>query len=188
MNLFTIEILLLKVCLHDTPCHMVVWPGPPDLKVLLNTCWITFTIVFRHGYLDVVHYLLLSGKIRTTFKDPHNRTLLFTAVMSNQPRILKFLLYNVSDESDCPLYLCNIYCCHHAVSFFTLKKSVQMYTDLWLISIWNLYLINVRFILMPWRCNHNFKLLYLIKVRCIIMPRLNLYAIKLCFLVDTMIV
>lgn len=46
----------------------------------------------RNGYIDVVNYLLRTGKVHPQARDGHERTLVFTAVMHDQPKLLKFLL------------------------------------------------------------------------------------------------
>ena len=51
--------------------------------------------LLREGYVDVVHYLLASGKVNSRGVDDEGRTLIFTAVMHNQPDIVRFLLRKV---------------------------------------------------------------------------------------------
>ena len=53
-------------------------------------------LVIRSGYADVVNYLLRTGHVSASMKDLDNKGLLFTAVMHNQPKVLKYLLSHVS--------------------------------------------------------------------------------------------
>ncbi|WAQ97063.1 ANK3-like protein [Mya arenaria] len=46
----------------------------------------------RHGYRDVIHYLHVGKYVDLTQVDSHERTLIFTAVMHNQPRVLQYLV------------------------------------------------------------------------------------------------
>ena len=59
-----------------------------------------FSCSHRIDYLDVVRYLLASGKVPAQSQDKHGRTLIFTAVMHNRPELLEFLLKKVCSDSD----------------------------------------------------------------------------------------
>ena len=50
----------------------------------------------RLGFVDVLHYYMTSNLVSPYFKDSHNRTYLFTAVMHNQPSVLHYLINRVS--------------------------------------------------------------------------------------------
>ena len=54
-----------------------------------------FFQALRHGYTDVVHYLNVGDHLNFRMIDCHERTLIFTAVMHNQPRILNYLITKV---------------------------------------------------------------------------------------------
>ncbi|CAH1795219.1 unnamed protein product [Owenia fusiformis] len=54
----------------------------------------------RHGYVDVIHYLIRMGKVDPRDVDDHSRTLIFTAVMHNQPRVLQFLVQKAKPKID----------------------------------------------------------------------------------------
>ena len=62
----------------------------------LNYYYYDLILLIRNGYADVVNYLLRTGHVQATMKDLDNKGLLFTAVMNNQPKVLKFLLSHVS--------------------------------------------------------------------------------------------
>lgn len=50
----------------------------------------------KHGYTDVIHFLVISGLVNVQQIDTHERTLIFTAVMHNQPKVLHYLINRVS--------------------------------------------------------------------------------------------
>ncbi|XP_052265497.1 uncharacterized protein LOC127867994 isoform X2 [Dreissena polymorpha] len=50
---------------------------------------------FRRGFVDVVHYLHIGKYVDLHMVDSHERTLIFTAVMHNQPKILQYLVLKV---------------------------------------------------------------------------------------------
>ena len=43
-----------------------------------------------------MHYLIVTKKLDPMLKDEHNRTLIFLAVMNDQPKILNYLIKRVS--------------------------------------------------------------------------------------------
>ena len=47
------------------------------------------------GYTDVIHFLVISGLINVQLIDSHERTLIFSAVMHNQPKVLHYLVNRV---------------------------------------------------------------------------------------------
>lgn len=47
------------------------------------------------GYTDVIHYLVISGLVNVRMIDSHERTLIFTAVMHNQPKVLHYFINRV---------------------------------------------------------------------------------------------
>ena len=49
----------------------------------------------RNGYIDVINYLLKSNKVSADYCDSHQRSLVFTAVMHNQPDVLSYLVKKV---------------------------------------------------------------------------------------------
>ena len=49
----------------------------------------------RRGYTDVIHFLNVGQQVDLLFVDQHERTLIFTAVMHNQPRVLQYLTTRV---------------------------------------------------------------------------------------------
>ncbi|XP_071107878.1 uncharacterized protein [Haliotis cracherodii] len=49
----------------------------------------------RLGYVDVLHYLLVGGHVKPHHLDSHQRSLIFTAVMHNQEKVLHYLLTRV---------------------------------------------------------------------------------------------
>lgn len=53
----------------------------------------------RRGYTDVVHYLNVGNYVNLRMIDHHERTLIFTAVMHNQPKLLQYLVSKVSLKS-----------------------------------------------------------------------------------------
>ncbi len=65
---------------------MTDWTGPSVHDMLF---------IFRNGYLDVIHYLVTSGKVRRDALDVHNRSLVFTAVVQNKVEVLEFLVKKV---------------------------------------------------------------------------------------------
>lgn len=48
--------------------------------------------VFKNDYAEVLHYLIVTKKLDPLEKDEHNRTLIFLAVMNDQPKILNYLI------------------------------------------------------------------------------------------------
>ena len=48
------------------------------------------------GYTDVIHFLVISGLVNVKLIDSHERTLIFTAVMYNQPKVLQYFINRVS--------------------------------------------------------------------------------------------
>lgn len=65
-----------------------------------------FFQALRHGYTDVVHYLNVGQCLDFNMIDSHERTLIFTAVMHNQPKVLHYLITRVSyDGLSCLLIL-----------------------------------------------------------------------------------
>ncbi|XP_077979969.1 uncharacterized protein LOC144435256 [Glandiceps talaboti] len=54
----------------------------------------------QYGYSEVLYYLMKSQRVSPLVKDSSNRTLMFTAVMYNQPVILSFLLTKVQPRAD----------------------------------------------------------------------------------------
>ncbi|KAK3091148.1 hypothetical protein FSP39_017513 [Pinctada imbricata] len=58
------------------------------------------TQAIRLGFVDVLHYYLSSNLISPYFKDSHNRTYLFTAVMHNQPSVLHYLINRIKPPID----------------------------------------------------------------------------------------
>lgn len=54
-----------------------------------------FFQALRHGYTDVVHYLNIGECLNFRMIDSHERTLIFTAVMHNQPKVLHYLVSRV---------------------------------------------------------------------------------------------
>lgn len=59
---------------------------------------------YRNGYADVVNYLLKAGHVKATMKDLDGKGLLFTAVMHNQPKVLKYLLSHVRHHQTCKFF------------------------------------------------------------------------------------
>ena len=49
----------------------------------------------RLGFTDVIHYLHVSGTVNLSLVDSHERTLIFTAVMLNKPKVLQYLIGRV---------------------------------------------------------------------------------------------
>lgn len=49
----------------------------------------------RLGFVDVLHYYITTALVNPHYKDSHNRTYIFTAVMYNQPNILHYLINRV---------------------------------------------------------------------------------------------
>ncbi|CAL1546431.1 unnamed protein product [Lymnaea stagnalis] len=54
----------------------------------------------RLGLTDVVNYFLVSGHVKSTYLDPHRKSLLFLAVMYTQPEVVKYLLTKVNPAID----------------------------------------------------------------------------------------
>lgn len=54
----------------------------------------------RLGFHDVVHYFVGSGRMDLTKVDMHGRSLLFSAIMHNQPQIVKYLATRVHPALD----------------------------------------------------------------------------------------
>lgn len=54
----------------------------------------------RRGYTDVVHYLHIGGHVDLQMIDQHERTLIFTAVMHNQPKLLQYLVCRAKPAID----------------------------------------------------------------------------------------
>lgn len=52
-------------------------------------------LALRRGYTDVVHYLNVGGYVDLRMIDNHERTLIFTAVMHNQPKLVQYLTSRV---------------------------------------------------------------------------------------------
>ena len=48
------------------------------------------------GYTDVIHFLVISDLVNVRMIDSHERTLIFTAVMHNQPKVLQYFINRVS--------------------------------------------------------------------------------------------
>ena len=69
----------------------------------------------RLGFVDVVHYLVSSGHVDVTRCDSHNRSLLFTAVMSNKPEMVRYLVARVS-----------CLCCCGSCSYNNYKVSIHV--------------------------------------------------------------
>jgi hypothetical protein len=59
----------------------------------------------RLGFVDVLHYYITTALVNPHFKDSHNRTYIFTAVMYNQPSILHYLINRVGLSSILTLML-----------------------------------------------------------------------------------
>lgn len=60
-----------------------------------SVCEKRFFQALRHGYTDVVHYLNVGEHLNFKMIDSHERTLIFTAVMHNQAKILHYLVTRV---------------------------------------------------------------------------------------------
>lgn len=54
----------------------------------------------RRGFTDVVHYLHIGEYVDLRMIDSHERTLIFTAVMHNQPKVLQYLVSRVKPTID----------------------------------------------------------------------------------------
>ncbi|XP_062619995.1 uncharacterized protein LOC134281575 [Saccostrea cucullata] len=54
----------------------------------------------RLGLVDVLHYYITTALVNPHYKDSHNRTYIFTAVMYNQPSILHYLINRVKPPID----------------------------------------------------------------------------------------
>ncbi|KAK3580734.1 hypothetical protein CHS0354_005744 [Potamilus streckersoni] len=52
------------------------------------------------GYIDVVHYLIVSGQVDPQRIDEHGRTLIFNAVMHSRPKIVQYLISRVKPAID----------------------------------------------------------------------------------------
>ena len=52
------------------------------------------------GYTDVLHFLVISKLVNVHSIDSHERTLMFTAVMHNQPKVLSYLIHRVGMSYD----------------------------------------------------------------------------------------
>ncbi|ESO87089.1 hypothetical protein LOTGIDRAFT_229258 [Lottia gigantea] len=59
-----------------------------------------FSQAIRHDYIDVIHYLIVSGRVNPNYTDNHNRTCIFTAVMHNKPKVVQYLLHRVKPAID----------------------------------------------------------------------------------------
>ena len=66
------------------------------MKELALHAYVCCCFCFRNGYIDVINWLVRSGKVDPRMKDGHGRTLIFTAVVHNQPKVIQFLLNQVS--------------------------------------------------------------------------------------------
>ena len=53
----------------------------------------------RLGFVDVLHYYITTALVNPHYKDSHNRTYIFTAVMYNQPSVLHYLINRVGGFS-----------------------------------------------------------------------------------------
>ncbi|XP_005093860.2 uncharacterized protein LOC101861107 [Aplysia californica] len=49
----------------------------------------------RLGYISVIHYLIVNKHVNPSHSDSHRRSLIFSAVMHNQPNVLKYLVNRV---------------------------------------------------------------------------------------------
>lgn len=52
------------------------------------------------GYTDVIHFLVISKLVNVQSIDSHERTLIFTAVMHNQPKVLHYLIHRIKPAID----------------------------------------------------------------------------------------
>ncbi|KAL4240026.1 hypothetical protein ACF0H5_000821 [Mactra antiquata] len=57
-------------------------------------------LAIRRGFTDVVHYLHVGDHVNLHLIDNHERTLIFTAVMHNQPKLLNYLITRVRPAID----------------------------------------------------------------------------------------
>ena len=61
----------------------------------LETYYCRLSLAINLGLVEVVHYLLFSGKCSAGFVDSQKKTILLTAVAANQSRVVEYLLKKV---------------------------------------------------------------------------------------------
>lgn len=63
--------------------------------MVTNSLSLVIDVFLRLGFSDVMHYLVSCGHVDVTRSDLHGRSLLFSAVMHNQPEVVRYLVTRV---------------------------------------------------------------------------------------------